>query len=69
MIGKQEVKKPLLNRIGDRLEVPGFTKKVAKQAFFKKTAFGRYAFHLAFVDRGFHIGVVASVALRHPVSR
>lgn len=65
MIGKQEVKKPLLNRIGQRLDGRGFTKNVARQSFFKKTAFGRYVLHLAFVDRGFHISIDADVGLRH----
>lgn len=65
MIGKQEVKKPLFDRIGDILNVHGFIKNIARQGFLKKTAFGHFAFHLAFVDRGFHIGVVADVALRH----
>jgi hypothetical protein len=65
MIGKQGLKKPLMDRIAEPLDGLGFIKSIAKQAFFKKTAFGRFAFHLAFVDRGFHIGVVADVALRH----
>jgi hypothetical protein len=65
VIGKQEVKKPLFDRIGDILDAHGFIKNIARQGFLKKTAFGHYAFHLAFVDRGFHIGVEADVALRH----
>lgn len=64
MIGKTEVKGPLLDHLDSYLRNVGFEKNVGRQSFYRQTLGGREAFHIALIARVSGVEVVPDVALR-----
>lgn len=59
-----ELERDLLREIAKRIGEFGFDKKAIGQSFYRKTPFGREAFHLSFIEHATNFDITADVAIR-----
>jgi hypothetical protein len=65
MTSIKDTKQMLIRKVAEKIQQYGFDPKFREQSFYKKTPFGRLAFHLAFIPHpGIDFDITADIAIR-----
>src|SRR5687767_15603049 len=64
MEDRKLIQEKLIREVGLELQPLAFIPRISHQAFYKKTTFGKYSFHLTFIPHATDIDVTADVAIR-----